>query len=739
MNKLDNMPSNLKFDKILKQVEDIDIDEDSLDLKSPKRTIVDISTDTFIKIIFEDDDNYYLFLNYVNTLDFYLNYYVNLDLMADDNLLLNLNELLEIYFKGGNVMNYHFRTMVTDEHLKELFSAYFKKSDFDFSTNIYTNTDNRFNQLKKYVYPRIISFLIKTTKLFNDYLENVRNGTNANYKNNPSVLQNFHNNSFDIRFLETRDTIKDVVGHPRFKFCKEIIDQYRLINTNQEINRITDIDNIGRYVRVKFSSGNIIQFIPKCYTFYKIKFTDYVIDDFNKQIDNYNQYIVNDLIPAYHEFYPTSKYHASLLYPYYKYLVQPINQHEIEYSMLVDNIIKYNFSLLQLKNFYTKEKIDRMLKQISDTMNTDLVGTYYEKKADNVPNQDEMTNPDAYNRYTINKTTTDNPHIELESTNNFIVYNNFESPTPLTSFDFGNKKNITSKDLDSSPSTGNNVHYVSGNLLIRNVLGNRQILDFDLFRIKFNMVAVNFVKENDILKNKFKIPSEFIDVSITIIDSNVYNEDHEIFIMPIKVNGVIIPDIPVKSHSYTYFIYDLVRILFVDFNFFPWMKGKYEKRLKRLLLLLHLYDGKNGTNYLDTLFNMATDIKYNLENPDKPQKDLSSYSQSKVHLESYKEYSNIFDLVYVDNKYGLIKQPVKMLLIISETLKQKNPLNIINHFRTYIKLTPLKKISNLQTEFIQFLNEIIQTYQAINPKSTTGIVNSNTLTKKQNYSKITNK
>ncbi|BCS83315.1 hypothetical protein QLL95_gp0808 [Cotonvirus japonicus] len=713
------------FGRNIKQVENININDDSLDLKFPKRTIVDISTDTFIKIIFQDNNNYYLFLNYVNALDFYLNYYVNINLACSNSLPLNGDEHIDVYFKGGNVMNYHFTTMIEDSRLKELFGMYFKKSDFDFSVDIHTTTDNRFNDLKKHAYPWIIDFLCETTRLFNEYLESIAKGKIKILHMDPKFLSTFKNDTDTFKFMEIRDTVKDIISHPRFKLLKEIIDGYIKINGVKHIPFISNIDVIGKYIRVNFNS-DIIQFIPKSEGLYKLNYTPYILNDINKFIMNYNEYIIQDLIQTYYELHKTSKYYACLLYPYYKHVIGPILEHEIEYPNLINKVITYNFSLIQQSNFYTDEKLKTMTKLIKESISM-LPDTYYEKNTENPPNENEETNPKAFIKYKI--TSNNNSQISLDPTNNFIVYNNFENHNPLSTLNFG-------KDLHSinDKSIKNNIHYVSGNLLIKNTLGNRQVVDFDLFRIKFNLVALDFVSENDYLVDKFKIPSEFIDVSVTTIDSNVYNEDHEIFIMPIDLENIKLPNIPVKSHSYTYFIGDLIRILFTDSNFFPWLKGKYEKRIKRLLLLLNLYDGLHHTNNLDIIYNLASDIKYNMTNTDN-EHDITKYSASKVHLDSYKEYTNIFDLVYINDNYKLVKQPIKMLLIVSEIFKRNDALEIINHFRKYLKLTPIKNLGNLKQDFIKFLDEIINTYHDIKPINNS-ISNKNNITKKRNFSKL---
>nr|URM62107.1 hypothetical protein [Mimivirus sp.] len=92
-------PGTINFGKILKQVKNTQVNENSLDLKSPKRTLVDVSTDTFIKIIFQEENNYYLFLNYVNALDFYLNYLGNINLIQDGHKPFYEHENVEVFLK----------------------------------------------------------------------------------------------------------------------------------------------------------------------------------------------------------------------------------------------------------------------------------------------------------------------------------------------------------------------------------------------------------------------------------------------------------------------------------------------------------------------------------------------------------------------------------------------------------------------------------------------------------------
>lgn len=701
--------------RLIKQFDNNEINENNLALKSPKRILVDISTDTFIKIIFKDDTNYYLFLNYVNLLDFYLNYYGNLDIVDNNLQPFHGDEKVELFFKGGNVMNYHFSKIVTDIRLKEIFSTYFKKSDFDFSVNIYTNKDNRFNLMKKYIYYWIIKFLKNTTDVFNNYLSDILNEKKINEIVNSEILTNFKNPDNDEKFLAIYDTIKDLIDVPRFEIFRQIINEYiKIYGIKSDIPKINSIMIIDKYMKIDFS-GSIIGFKPKNLSLYQLKYTNYIINNFNELIENYNKYVIRLLVQVYYEFYENSKYYAILLYPYYKYLIMPIIKHEVEYNNLIDNLLIYNFSIIKLNNFYTKEKILELSKTISKLLH-ELKDVYYDINNENPPAFNESTNSDAFNKYTVNSST---PVITIYPRADFITYNDFKTNNGTVIIEYGHNyqdiniiKNIN--NINTITEINNNIHYISVNYLIKNVLGNRQILDFDLLRIKFNMVAINSISKNGQIEPIFKIPSEFIDISITSIYSDSYHEDNEIFILRINIEGIILPDIPVKSHSYVYFIEDLIRILFTDGNFFPWMKNKYEKRLKRLLLLIYIYDTKHQTMFLNDIYQIVMIIKYNLTYPTEKQICLNQFSLSPVFLSSYKEFTNFFDLLYIDKKYSLIKQPIKMLLIMSEIFKVDNSLEIINHFRKYIKLSPLIDINNLQKEFIKFLDEIINTYNDIN-------------------------
>lgn len=686
------MECPIDFGRLMKQFDETNrTSEKSLATMFPKRVIVDISTDTFIKVIFADDKNYYLFLNYVNFLDFYLNYYGNLDLVNNSFPPLGKDEAVETFFKGGNVMSYHFSRVIISPRIKELFAAYFKKSDFDFSVNILTNSDNRFNLIKKYFYNWILSFLKQTSHLFNHYLEKVlKAGPDYVSKQNNRLLDNFRSDEEEDKFSITYRIIKEFINLPQMEQTMKIIREYQRLYGEGEIPFIRSIDvNTNGYVNIRFDRAEIITKSDN--------FPSHDILAFNIVIDNYNNYIWRSFLESYQGFYQKSKYHAMILYPYLKYLVHPNSDHEYHYEQLIDDLIHYNFSLIKSNRFYTLEKLTMMTEMISQSL-TALTDTYYEINSQNPPAYDELSDPAAFSRYRV---INPQPQVKIAPRADFIVYNDFQSMLGTKVVELDKKDDI------------NHVHYVSGNFTIRNVSRNGPITDFDLFRIKFNIVALDTIDKNGKLLEEFNIPSEFIDISITSILSSLYHEDEEIFVMPIEVEGFLLPNIPVRSHSYVYFINDLSRVLFRDAGFIPWTKGKYEKRIKRLLLLIYLYDIRHQTNYLSVIHQLANAIKFNLTHPKEAPICLDQFSLSPVFVASYLEYRDFYDLVYLDKKYQIINKLMKFLLIFTAILGTANPLEILNRFRESTFMLPLTDLSILRDQYLKFLDEIIDSTDAI--------------------------
>lgn len=114
---------------------------------------------------------------------------------------------------------------------------------------------------------------------------------------------------------------------------------------------------------------------------------------------------------------------------------------------------------------------------------------------------------------------------------------------------------------------------------------------FCLQRIKINFIAYYKVLNIDSTYSYgfFKCPSELVDVSIMKRASVDLHKVYEHIELEFKKYGYQNEDLHVTYKSYTTYghISDLCNILFSQFRF-PWLAGKYEKRLIRVLFFVFL-------------------------------------------------------------------------------------------------------------------------------------------------------
>lgn len=687
---IENLYSDTEFDlnRISKNIDNSLIYENSLNLISPKRVIIDNSTDVFIKTFFSDDKNYYLFLNLVNTLDIFLKYHVNTNLVKTGNKPLFGHEEINVFFKGGNVMYYHFTKKLTDENVKSKFKDFFKKSDFDFNVTIHTDSDYRFQTIRKITYECIDEFLSIVSKMFDTYLDSVMNNKKMN-KMSSGIPENFHDPTMTDIVKDIINRSKTLIGMSEYDLAMPIIKKTMQINGMSLIPRIEKIVHNQTNIEIVMEIGDRITIDRSDTILDYLKGGIGVVMRMNNFIDIYNGFVVDKLMLLYKECSVKSKYHSMLLHPYYLSLIDT-NFPNI-FTSYMSQIIMYNFDLIVENNFYNKSKIDELFAGIKEGLAALSGKTFYSKNDSNPPSVHDINNQMAYDRYSVDPSINNiDNFLTFEKRNNFTAYNK-----PFDGL-------MVEKDNEIA------YHYISRNLTIKSVLPN-EVNNFDLYRIKMNIVANNVIRKNEVIKDTFKIPSEFIDVSITQMGSSQYGEDEEIYIMSIELNDINILNNPVKTHSYVYFIKDLNRILFVSDNFFPWKKQKYEKRLKRLFLLLHLYDMDHVFKFIMIIHDYAKHIKNCMEtNEFRKFKKIKYY----VDIANYKNYQVIQDMVVVDKKFSLVKDLIGIMGII-ETLSKLNDnqrLNVINHFRQNINFSTItqKDVENLSNEFEIFIDEIIK-------------------------------
>jgi hypothetical protein len=214
--------------------------------------------------------------------------------------------------------------------------------------------------------------------------------------------------------------------------------------------------------------------------------------------------------------------------------------------------------------------------------------------------------------------------------NQIVKLNHIDKSTTLnTSFDLNDNKNNIDKSTTLNISfdfndNKNNIHYVSMNKSIMMYNDNEFMLSFNLFRIKFNMVLKNIVKKIDVNNScnstpneSENSPSEFLDVGISSKFDTMYNVLHLIEAdNPSVIFNITLPQIPgllygdrsrITSYNIRSIAYDLNNILFNNQKI-PWLDGKYNKRLIRLLFYI--------LNISQDMYNLEIDL--NLKDELKP-------------------------------------------------------------------------------------------------------------------------
>jgi hypothetical protein len=166
----------------------------------------------------------------------------------------------------------------------------------------------------------------------------------------------------------------------------------------------------------------------------------------------------------------------------------------------------------------------------------------------------------------------------------------------------------------------NNYHYISYNSSVNTDYYNiNSHVTFDLLRSKLNFSLSNtYIKKfvPDILPNwkltKLKIPSEFIDISIVCYEDSFYNHlmhdssYFQIYNLVVPTNPFINNKFVVESFNTSYFIYDLVTILFGQNHITtPWLDLKYAKRLRRLFFIYAINNYAVNTMFLVLIRNIA--------------------------------------------------------------------------------------------------------------------------------------
>lgn len=263
-------------------------------------------------------------------------------------------------------------------------------------------------------------------------------------------------------------------------------------------------------------------------------------------------------------------------------------------------LIEYKKAALVNANFYTLEKNRKYIENI--------VEEYKEIKQQNHIYY-KMADVDNYNQYILSNIP-NTYDLSVEKRADFVMKCNNDI------HNFYEKVNLNAEMK---------YHYITFNDIIytMNQQG-QQIVNFSLMRIKFNTVINNCIhlKTNDDRTFKLvpvKIPSEFIDISVSDFDINYvhemldYNESHLNFVTLNRPNTNENEQVQIWSYNFKQVFDDLSNTLFVQKIYMPWLDQKYNKRIIRMLIFSY-FDLKDQKFIFKELLNFSSIAYLTLNN-----------------------------------------------------------------------------------------------------------------------------
>jgi len=162
-----------------------------------------------------------------------------------------------------------------------------------------------------------------------------------------------------------------------------------------------------------------------------------------------------------------------------------------------------------------------------------------------------------------------------------------------------------------------NMHYITINSSINSLIGESHFVQFYLYRIKLNVTLshiINVDRNNNKEVSNLNIPSEFIDISIPKFNDlclakfrkKIYNGGLiNNFFSKLSFNNGTKKNILI--YNIHYLIEDLNIVLFGQNSSIPWIDPKYDKRIKRLILLSFIFFIKNSLTSRPNTFNVMKD------------------------------------------------------------------------------------------------------------------------------------
>ena len=627
------------------------------------RIFKDMSTDSFINVIFDVNSRDKLF----NFVDY--TFYEIFTAIPKIHILLNShghslkpNEYITVIFKGGNVMSLFFdditqktlNSQVQNFQLNQLVEYLkthginighidsdslfvnshdnvanfftnqkkkFKISDVDYTMYFNINDPVRYKIISQIFYQILVNSLVKIRNFFDSYYESVRNTMQPEIEQ----IQNNPNLPF-----EPYDDPTD----PNIAIIGQFIDEIKNENNKnflfpQNITYSQSIEN--NFIK--------LMYLTHCFAQFLITSNNFQL--YNKITLNKERNIKNiRLITAIIEY-------LELAIQYFNSF--NINQfviNSISLLTIAENVLQFHLDNKKRRildsQLYTLDSINNLMGNIAhqyNTTNNPEALQLYESKYDVI--FDKKENFQKHNLIRQNQ-------------NEDLIFHNYVQNEPanmLNEIDIEPRHDTIIncingvKLYDIISSTNTKYHYITYNNSI-NSLSKLCQKTFDLFRIKFNVTAVKplFIVNGEI-KNTYKLPSEFVDVSV----SGFTDATREKFYNEVQEEGIcILQKIHNKSfyfwnsYTLTQLFNDLLDVLFTQTTTVPWYDSKYDKRIIRSLILYYFIKITSPNNNCDwicmitDIFELCLSMERHVSNPDKiPFPNIARFILGKNYLNHY--------------------------------------------------------------------------------------------------------
>jgi hypothetical protein len=628
------------------------IDDQSVESNNHYRIFRDQVTSAYTSIFLNDNTMRALFLDYTYSIIYFsIQCKINKELLSNNFKPLDGTEGIYLMFKGGNVMNHYYSAYFNqlNQHGNNLFvkcasdsninnfndnttfgnflngiRRNFMISDVDYSVYIKTEHNHRFIILREIV-TRILSHALETiTNFFNTYINNVILNRQQHVNNNTP---------------NTTDRFNGIFGFDPDDTCNSHSFNYQLreILNNQDF--INEIKNPNLNIQAcTFDTKTILIKI--------IHVIELIQNDFNLQGGNIqrnskifkNAYIIQNLY--------TIKYLNTLSGD--KILTVNIdkngNVQNVGNIFNVDNLIQtyQNYvDLLILKkqddiidfDFYTNQKIDNFKDQIVINIDQLCRDELIRLNRQPNPNLAQGIIPITITKYDVKYDLNDEKTIieyRLEE-NNVNIRNNYDlSPNHEDTIIYCSPK-FNEQQKIHSIQKNNNYHYITYNNIIY-VEKRTHVVDFDLMRVKLNIVGKNMYTRNGVNYDML-LPTEFIDVSIPSFMALKHDHIFESFennpqkIPYVSFNiyqpntQILIKNVMINAYDINILVDDLSFVLFdQNVQYIPWLDNKYNKRIERLLFLKGLsfidriHTEPQCINLYKDFINLADKIFNNVQN-----------------------------------------------------------------------------------------------------------------------------